>query len=350
VALSSGSKAFLVVLVLFAGASAAAVWWLFSPGQSDAERVEGEIVLVEVPEGAVASTVAELLEQEGVIRSAAAFRLAARLDERANRLQPGVYELRAGMSTDEILAVLSETPEPAETFRVTIPEGLTVAQILDRLAAASPHSEEAFEAAFTAVALPEWVPDDLPDGADHFEGLLFPDTYEFLAESDPQDIVARLVHQTDIILSEVDPPEGFSRYEILIIASLIEREVRLREEQEIVSSVIHNRLARPMRLQIDATVQYARGEHTDRVLFSDLEIESEWNTYQRDGLPPTPIATAGRSAIHAAANPADTDYYYYVVNDLETGAHAFAETQAEHERNVAEFRRLRAEAEARDDE
>lgn len=345
-ALSRGSKGFLVVLVL-AGllAGGLVVWLNAAPADSGAE--EGTPVTVEVPEGADASTVGEQLQDAGVIRSAFAFRLAARFDERANRLRPGSYELAVGMETDEILERLSAVPEAAETFTVTIPEGYTVGQTLERVAEAGPHSVETLQAALDSVELPPWVPvDDLPEGAQVYEGLLFPDTYEFTVVSEPAEIMARLVEQTAIVVDEVDPPEGYSPYEVLIIASLIERETRVRNEQEIISSVIHNRLALPMRLQIDATVQYARGEHTDRVLYEDLEIDSQWNTYQVDGLPPTPIAGAGRSAIAAAANPLDTPYLYYVVSDLETGAHAFAESQAEHEANVAEFRRKRAEADA----
>jgi UPF0755 protein len=349
VAVSKGSKTFLAVLLFLGLLGALGGSWLFATGGAGDEVAEGEPVAVVVPEGAGASTVADILEAEGVISSATAFRLAARFDERSGQLQAGTYELRAGMSTDEILDVLSEPPEAREFYRVTIPEGLTVDQILTRFADASPYGEDELEGALADVALPDWVPvDELPEGADPYEGMLFPDTYEFFVDEAPAEVLARLVAQTDAVLAEVDPPGELTRYEVLVVASLIEREARLREEQELISSVIHNRLAQPMRLQIDATVQYARGEHTDRLLYEDLDVDSPWNTYQVDGLPPTPIANAGRGAITAAASPADTAYLFYVVNDLETGAHAFAETQSEHDQNVAEYRRMRDEAQADD--
>jgi UPF0755 protein len=348
-ALSTGSKGFLVVLLLLTFGVGGGVALLGGAPRGADGPAEGETVVFEVPEGAGASQVADDLEAAGVIRSATAFRLAARFDDRANQLRPGTYELTVGMGTDEIMEALSTAPEPAETFRVTIPEGYTVSQTLERIAEAGPHHVQTLEAALAAVALPDWVPvADLPEGAQELEGLLFPDTYEFLVTADAQEVVSKLVEQTDIVLGQITPPAGMTRYDVLIIASLIEREARVREEQAVISSVIHNRLARPMRLQIDATVQYARGEHTDRVLFEDLEIDSAWNTYEVDGLPPTPIAGAGRSAIAAAAEPQQTGYLYYVVDDLETGTHAFATTQAEHEANVAEYRRLRAEAESGD--
>jgi UPF0755 protein len=285
--------------------------------------------------------------EDGVIRSALAFKLAARGDDRANRIRPGTYRLERGMSSEDILGILSEAPPAAEVFRVTIPEGLTTDQTLERLAEAGPYTEEELRVALEGVALPAWVPvDTLPEDADVFEGLLFPDTYEFVVDTEPAEVLATLVAQTENIISQVTLPDGFDAYEVLIMASLIERETRVREEQPIVASVLHNRLARPMRLQIDATVQYARGEHTDRVTFDDLEVASLWNTYTNDGLPPTPISGSGRAAILAAEDPEDTNFVFYVVNDLENGTHAFAETLDEHNRNVAEFRRLRDESAA----
>jgi UPF0755 protein len=345
---SSSSKAFLVVLVVIGMAVGAGLAFLNGFGGGGSDFVEGQPVSFEVPEGVTTSEVAERLEQEGVIRSALAFRLAARGDERANRVQPGVYELETGLASEDILEILSTPPEGAETFRVTIPEGWTTDQILDRLDEASPHDRSDFDDALGAVALPGWVP-ELPEEADEFEGLLFPDTYEFVVEAEPQEILRTLLDRTEEILDEVTLPEGFDRYQVLILASLVERETRVPEEQPIVASVLHNRLDEPMRLQIDATVQYARGEHTDRVLLSDLDIDSVWNTYQHDGLPPTPISNAGRAAIEAAADPAETEYLFYVVDDIEEGTHAFAETADEHNANVAEFRRKRDEAEAQSD-
>ncbi len=340
---SGGSKGFLVFLAILAVAAGVG-WAWFNNGAGNDNFVEGRTVTFQVPEGVGASAVGDRLAEEGVIRSPLAFKLAARDDERANRIQPGTYQLVSGMSTDEILEILSAAPPAPESFRVTIPEGLTVTQTLERLAEAGPYTVDELRAALANVALPSWVP-ELPEEADEFEGLLFPDTYEFTVDTPAPDILARLVRRTEEILSEVTPPEGYDRYQLLTIASLIERETRLREEQPIVASVIYNRLAKPMRLQIDATVQYARGEHTDRVLFEDLAIASLWNTYEHDGLPPTPLSGAGRNAILAAAQPAETSYLFYVVNDLETGSHAFAETAEEHNANVAEFRRMRDEAE-----
>ena len=302
---------------------------------------EGELVAFTVPDGVGASTLAEILAEEGIIRSAFAFKLRARFDDRAATIQAGDYELRKGMSVGAVLDALSTGPAAPDSFRVLIREGLTVQQTLEAIAGAhnSPFTVEQLREALNGVALPEWVPaEDLPDAAEPFEGLLFPDTYDFRLDIDPQTLLARLVEQTDKVLASVPPPANLSPYQVLAMASLIEREARLREEQPRISAVMHNRLERGMQLQIDATVLYALGEHKERVLYEDLEIDSPWNTYRNPGLPPTPISGAGRAAIEAAANPAPEDYLYYVVVDPETGRHGFSRTLEEHNRLRQEAR------------
>jgi UPF0755 protein len=184
------------------------------------------------------------------------------------------------------------------------------------------------------------VPADLPDDAEPFEGLLAPDTYEFRVDLNPQELLNRLVVETDDRMRSLDLRER-RFYRTLTIASLIEREVRVPDEQATVSSVIANRLDNDQALQIDATVQYANGEAGTRVLTSDTDVDSPWNTYENTGLPPTPIAAPGIAALEAAANPADTEFTFYVVCDFDTGAHAFTDNFGDHQRNVAQYRRIR---------
>lgn len=346
--LSRSSKAFLLVLLVSGIVIAGGVMALGAANSGSGD--EGEPVTVEVPEGAGASHVGDLLAEEGVVRSAFAFKVAARFDERAQRIGAGTYELRTGMGTSAALDRLVGRPDDADrdVFQVTIPEGRTVAQTLEHIAEAegSPFAVEELEEALTGVALPDWAPSDVPDAPRphaNYEGLLFPDSYEFARDADPQAVLDRLIGRTEEVMADVSAPEGLDRYDLLTMASLIERETRVPEEQDRISAVMHNRLDKPMRLQVDATVIYAHGEHIDRVLNSHLEIDSPWNTYRNDGLPPTPISGAGESAIRAAANPADDDALYYVVIDPETGEHAFGDTLEEHNRNRAEAERRREE-------
>ncbi len=173
----------------------------------------------------------------------------------------------------------------------------------------------------------------------NWEGLLFPDTYEFASSAEPVDILQRLASTMEQRVGSIDwanlESAGMTPYDGLKIASLIESEAQLDEERPTVSSVIHNRLNMGMKLDIDATVLYALG--TDDPAQFDREVDSPYNTYLVNGLPPTPISTPGRASLNAAAAPAQTDFLYYVLSDLE-GHHAFAATLDEHNANVAQSR------------
>jgi UPF0755 protein len=331
------TRRFLVVLLvlgLLLVGSLAAVNALLGDPPADPTQ---EAVSITIPKGLGASDVADLLAREGVLDGTFIFNLRARFDDRASRIRSGSYQLIPGMSYDEILTVLTQVPEEAPTFTVTIPEGLTVDQTLRRIAQAdrSPFSLSQLRRALPRVAVPRWVPADLPEDAEVFEGLLFPDTYEFRRRAGAQEVIAELVTRTQDILSGVEGPDGVSDYDLLIMGSLIEREARLRREQPKIASVMYNRLQQDMPLQIDATVLYALGEHRERVLNADLEVDSLWNTYRQQGLPPTPISGAGEAAITAAAQPANTDFLYYVVVDPDTGRHAFSASYEEFLANKA---------------
>ena len=337
-ALSTGSKVFSLLMLSIMGG---VLFVLVQAGSEGAPQEEGAPVTVEIPEGAAAEQVGDILTEAGVVDNALSFQVKVRTDPRAANIQPGTYELREGMTNDEILDRLTETNEIA-VFTVTIPEGLTVAQTLERIADAegSPFSVRQLRRSLAGVALPEWVPEDLPDDAEPFEGLLAPNTYEFRTDVGAQHMLNRLVAETVDNLEALDLPER-GHYDTLTIASLIEREVRVADEQRTVSSVIANRLDAGQALQLDATVLYAKGEAGTRVLTDDTSVDSAWNTYENTGLPPTPIAAPGQSALEAAANPADTDFVFYVVCDFDTGEHAFARTLEQHNRNVAQYRRIR---------
>lgn len=337
-ALSTGSKVFSLLMLSIMGGL---LYVLLQADGGEAPQQDGAPVAVEIPEGASAEQVGDILTEAGVVDNALSFQVKVRTDPRAANIQPGTYELRQGMTNDEILDRLTETAE-LETFTVTIPEGLTVEQTLQRIVDAenSPFDVRQLRRALAGVALPAWVPDDLPDDAEPFEGLLAPNTYEFRTDVDAQAVLNRLVTETVDNLAALDIPER-RYYETLTIASLIEREVRVADERRTVSSVIANRLDAGQPLQLDATVLYAKGEAGTRVLTDDTAVDSPWNTYENTGLPPTPIAAPGQAALEAAANPADTGFVYYVVCDFDTGEHAFARTLAQHNRNVAQYRRIR---------
>lgn len=337
-ALSTGSKVFGIVMLSFMGGI---LYVLLQAGDGSADSGSAETVTVEIPEGAAAEEVGDILVDAGLV-DGVSFQLQLRTDPRAQQIQPGSYELQGGMSNDAILDRLTESADPVETFAVTIPEGLTVDQTLKRIAESdgSPFNTKRLRRALAGVALPSYVPADLPEDAQPFEGLLAPNTYEFRADVGAQELLNLLVTETTGNLETLDIPKR-RFYRTLTIASLIEREVRVPEEQEKVSSVIANRLEIDQALQIDATVLYAKGEAGTRVLTSDTDLESPWNTYEVAGLPPTPIAAPGQAALDAAASPADTEFLYYVVCDFDTGEHAFSESFEQQQRNTARYREIR---------
>ena len=399
-ALSRGSKWFLGFLALMLAGVAGGLYWLAGFLEEDVEP--GRSVELTIVQGASLRSVSEDLRELGVVRSANDFRRVADDAGLAQSLQPGTYELETGLSDDEAVAVLAAGPTVGTSLRFTITEGLPVELTLERLDAQFDHLGVAdFRAVLDArtdagrnapgvLRLPDWVPEpgtaadddaeqadeeqaeeaggsdaDDSDGEDPvdfdapfvaperrpgafepYEGLLFPETYEVAADATALDVLQRMVDQLERSLDQVDQAQilrtweeqGLRVYDALIVASLIERETRIADERAVVSGVIANRLADGMRLQIDATVLYARGEHTERVLFEDTEIDSPYNTYQVEGLPPTPISGFGVASLQAAFDPAEHDYRFYVLAPGCEGPHVFAETLDEHNVNVEAFR------------
>lgn len=310
-----------------------------TPGEAvDVEP--GLPVTVEIPAGSSGQDIGAILTANGVVRSALEFELAVRNVDAAQRLKAGTYEFTTLMDPAEVVAALVSGPV-ASVYRVTVIEGLRVEEMLAALAERTGHSFQEFSDALLGGAVTTSLREMPAEPAlSDWEGLLFPDTYEFSRTAQPVAILQRLASTMEQRVNSIDwtawEAKGYSKYEGIIVASLIESEVRVAEERPIVSSVLHNRLAVPMRLEIDATVLYALG--TRDVTRFDREVASPYNTYRNDGLPPTPISAPSRASLEAAAAPADTPFLFYVLKDLE-GAHAFAETFEEHQRNIDQARR-----------
>ena len=359
-ALSTGSKVFLGVIVLLVGGVLGVLSWANDQIGGEEGPEAGQAVPYVVEVGTPLPQIASDLEEAGVIRNATAFRVVARSDGFYEDLQAGDYELETGMSADEVIATFRAGPSRAEELQFTVEEGLSQVLVLERLAEQFEEFEVAdFEAVLDArldaggnaegvLQIPEQLPEVSELGPDvryPFEGLLFPETYRVARDAGPQQILQRMVNQLDRQLRELTAADleqlearGLTVYEAMTIASLIERETRVDDERAIVSSVIENRLADGMALQIDATVLYALGEWRERVLTADTEFDSPYNTYVTDGLPPTPISGFGEASFQAALDPADTPFRYYVLTPECDGTHVFAEDLDGHNANVAEFR------------
>lgn len=317
-----------IVGALIVGGAAGYVSW------GSGGTAEGAPVTVEVPPGASASQIADLLADAEVIRSSLAFRIVVRLRSLGAQLKPGTYELREGLGVDGAIEVLTEgIARPTETF--TIPEGETVAEIIGHVARQTHLSSGAIERALTSG---KHRLDIMPARVDELEGLLFPKTYEIFADSGANDVVRVMLDQFEAEVASLDLTKadrlGLTPYEVVIVASLIEREAREDADRPKIASVIYNRIERGMRLQIDATVQYAilrqTGSYKENLTQDDYTaVRSDWNTYLIDGLPPTPIASPGLASLRAALNPAETDFLFYRLYQGST-RHCFSRDSAGH--------------------
>jgi len=272
-------------------------------------------VTVSVVEGDTLESVADKLKDSGIIASASLFELEARVGDQSTRLKPGKYRFRPGTDARKILAAMT-AGDGVPLFAVTIPEGLTIEQTAAIVAANSRISVDDFVSAARKTNYGYAFLDN-PD-IRTTEGFLFPKRYEFEQGSTAPQVVNRLLEQYLLETQNLDLESarkrlGLSEYQILTVASLVEREAAKPEERPRVASVIYNRLHKDMPLQIDATIQYARGKPKEDLTLSDLKVDSPYNTYENKGLPPGPICSPGRDSLEAAMQPADADYLYYVL-------------------------------------
>ncbi len=271
---------------------------------------------VEVVKGDTLSSVAEKLEQAGVIESALMFKMEVRVGGHEDtEIKTGEYTFKRGEDSDKILAKLT-AGEAAPTLAVTVPEGLDLEQTAQEVARQSDVSAARFE---EAAGRTDYGYGFLEDPAiKSTEGFLFPKQYEFEEDTTAAQMVIRMLEQ---YLLETQPLDisgakerlNLTEYELVTVASLIEKEAANPEERPLVASVIYNRLRRDMPLQIDATVLYALDRPKEELSLADLKIDSPYNTYEKTGLPPGPICSPSRQSLEAAINPAETDYLYYVL-------------------------------------
>ncbi len=272
-------------------------------------------ITVVVDEGDTLASVADKLEEAGVISSPTLFELKARLEGAATEIKPGEYQFEPGEDAGKILETLS-TGDSVSAFEVAIPEGLTLTQTARTVEEQSAIPAEEFEAAAKKTDHGYAFLDD--SAIETTEGFLFPKTYKFEKGADAPTVVDRLLEQYRVETKNLDFARakerlGLTEYQVVTIASLVEKESANPAERPLVASVIYNRIRANMPLQIDATIQYALGKPKEKLTLADLEVGSPYNTYANPGLPPGPIANPGRESIEATLQPAQTDYLYYVL-------------------------------------
>lgn len=306
---------------------------LFQPLKGDGS---GE-VSVTIPRGASVGDIADLLEREGVISSAFFFRVRATLAGKGGDFKAGEFPLREDMSHGAAMEAIGGTPPVPDTVTITIPEGLSRPEAKQLIG-------DSLRGDYGAASRrsPRLDPADYGGkGAESLEGFLFPATYELESGQPVSALVDRQLDTFERELAKVDlryaKSKNLTAYDVLTIASMIDREAQLPKERRLVASVIYNRLSQGIHLGIDATIRFATGNWSEPLKESELAIDSGYNTRLNPGLPPGPIGNPGLAAIEAAARPAKTDFIYYVVKPCGNGAHAFSSSDAEFQQDVERY-------------
>jgi UPF0755 protein len=301
-----------------------------------AARDAREVVFV-VPPGATLGRVARDLEAAGLVRSRLAVEGLGRLRGVADELRAGEYALAASLPPAQILERI--VAGRVRTLEVVIPEGLTAAEIAQRLEEAGLADGEAFLAVVRDASLPR----ALGVEGESLEGYLFPETYQLARGLDPREIARTFVAE---FLEAWRPLEaeararGLSMRETVTLASIVEKETGAAQERPLIASVFHNRLARRMRLESDPTTIYGIPDVDGNLRRADLEDEENpYNTYRIAALPPGPIANPGRAALEAVVRPASSDYLYFVSRN--DGTHVFSRSYADHTRAVRRYQASR---------
>ncbi|RKD34605.1 endolytic transglycosylase MltG [Thermohalobacter berrensis] len=293
--------------------------------------VEKKIV---IPKGSTTNDIANLLNENKLISSKLIFKILAKKEGKDGKLKAGKYSLNSGMSMTEILYKIAKGDTDKETVTFTIPEGYELKEIADRLANLGLVNRKVFLDLTSKVSnfsneyeFLKKIPQNIS-----LEGYLFPDTYEVFKDSKEEEIIKKMLDRFDEVYQTLIKKEikksTLSLHEIITLASIIEREGKLDSERKLISAVFYNRLNKGWYLQSCATVQYVLGERKQNLTYDDLKIDSKYNTYLYNGLPPGPIASPGSMSIEAALKPAEVDYLFFVSNG--DGSHTFTKSLKEH--------------------
>lgn len=308
-------------------------------------------IAVEVPIGSGLSSISTLLEEKGVIKDARVFKYYAKF-KNESQFQAGNYDLTQAMTFDELIESLKTGKVYRKpVFTMTIPEGLTLEQIGQIIEKKTPYTQQEFMDLVTSDTFVQQMMANYPELvteavlADNIrydlEGYLYPATYSYYEEKPSLEaIVEEMVAAMNNVVknySDVLAEKQMSVHQLLTFASLLEEEATAQTDRETIASVFYNRINTDMPLQTDPTVLYALGDHKDRVLYEDLEVDNAYNTYKNKGLPPGPIAGAGKTSIEATLNPSDTEYFYFLAD--KEGVNHFSKTYDEHLQKVEKYLR-----------
>ena len=312
------------------------LWWVFFGGNNFPDKGERTIF---VSRGQSFGTVVDSLEAKGVIRSRGIFLFVAKVYGGAERVQVGKYTVQSGISNADLFLML-RSGRGNQLIQVTVPEGFRIrsqARLFARMLGidSTKYARLSFDPSFA---------NSLGIVEPNLEGYLLPDTYGFYWEQDERDVLKRQIENFQRFFNDTIRTRcrelGWDTHKALTFVSIVEGEAVLTDERPIIAGVYHNRLRAGMKLEADPTIQYAIADGPRRILFTDLKVDSPYNTYRHAGLPPGPVNNPGRASILASLYPAQHAYLYFVANGR--GGHWFTRTYDDHLRYVRMYKRYRA--------
>ena len=323
--------------ILAAGAAGYVVWSQAQAFLADKPSDVREERIISIPRGSGPTAVSNLLADNGVVTDAEKFRYFLRFRKAAGGLLAGEFRLYTDLTPDEVLGLLLHAPEV--TYPITLPPGLRIEEMAKLVEDAGMGSAEEYtklardEEFIASLELP------LSKTPENLEGLLVPETYNLGPGADARAVVdAQIARLKAIWTAErkaLAKQRGLSVYEVMIMASLVEKETGVPEERPLIAGVFFNRMRIGMKLQTDPTIIYGLPNYDGNIRKKDITHPHRWNTYVIDGLPPTPIAGAGLEAVEGVLHPTDTKALYFVAKG--GGAHYFSESLAEHNRAVRKY-------------
>ncbi len=304
----------LVLIVILAITALAVLSSYLASTNSPVNAANSEVINVEIPKGSSTKKIASILLENQLTKSVSAFKLQSRIKGYDGTYKSGFYRLSQSMSMEEIMIALQKGT--AVTVRFTIPEGFDLKKITERLASENLINPEKFSLQVEQGVFDYKFLKDAPAGKERLEGYLYPDTYEVFPDSSEEQIINKMLLRFNQVFTDAYYARakelGMSVGEVMTLASIIEREAIIPEDRAIISSVFHNRLKIKMPLQSCATVQFILGDQKAKLTNKDIAIDSPYNTYIINGLPPGPICSPGVASIEAALYPEDTNYLYFL--------------------------------------
>jgi peptidoglycan lytic transglycosylase G len=301
-------------------------------------------VTVVIPDGADAGDIGKLLEAKGVVDSGTFFQLNATVTGRRGKLHAGRFTLEEGMANGDAIDALTagpKAPKEEATFKLTLPEGPSRRELVPTVEKSGVEGDY-LKASASDSAIERVRGFGAPKGTKTAEGFLFPATYTLTEGATARQLVKVQLDAFGENIKHVDmsyaKKKHLTRYDVLIIASMIEREVQVPKERALVAAVIYNRLKQGMTLSIDATIRYYTNNWSRPIRQSELDKDEPYNTRINRGLPPTPIGNPGLASLKAAAHPAKKSYLYYVRKPGKSGEHAFSSTDAQFEKDVQKYK------------